>query len=285
MISSLFKVLITLRNKVIRIIILDDSVPNGSQEFRVLPKLIAKRLFLANGLLFLVLLLTFMFTPLGGLLYNSQESEFNKNLVSVVNRIEALQDSLEVTEQQLNEMQSIIRLSTDTSLVLNERLQSLRLYQENRMNSELIEASNRDILSISTTGILSSSVLNELPVFPTSYPVKGLISRSFEPDLDHFGLDIAAREGAYVQAIEDGTVVNINWTLTNGYVLFIQHKGGYLSVYKHCRSITKEIGEVVVKGDVIATVGNAGTQTTASHLHVELWKDGHPQNPELYFLK
>ena len=73
-----------------------------------------------------------MFTPLGGLLYSSQESEINKNLSAVVNRINALQDSLQARDQQLNQMQTIIRLSTDTSLVLNERLQSLRLYQENQ---------------------------------------------------------------------------------------------------------------------------------------------------------
>ena len=154
-----------------------------------------------------------------------------------------------------------------------------------KTKEELLESNNQDIISISSTGILSSSVLNELPVFPTSYLVKGIVSRSFEPELNHFGLDIAAREGANVQAIEDGTVVNISWTITNGYVLSIQHKGGYLSVYKHCRTITKEIGDVVVKGDVIASVGNAGTQSSASHLHVEIWEEGHPQDPELYFLK
>ena len=285
MISSFLKALINLRNKVIRIIIIDDSVPNGSQEFRILPKIMVKRFLLTHAALLLVIIFLFMFTPLGGLLYSSQESEIKENLSAVVNRINALQDSLQARDQQLNQMQTIIRLSTDTSLVLNERLQSLRLYQEIQAKEELLESNNQDIISISSTGILSSSVLNELPVFPTSYPVKGIVSRSFEPELNHFGLDIAASEGANVQAIEDGTVVNISWTITNGYVLSIQHKGGYLSVYKHCRTITKEIGDVVVKGDVIASVGNAGTQSSASHLHVEIWKEGHPQDPELYFLK
>ena len=285
MISSFLKTLINLRNKVIRIIIIDDSVPNGSQEFRILPKVMVKRFLLGLAAILLMIILLFMFTPLGGLLYSSQESEINKNLSAVVNRINALQDSLQARDHQLNQMQTIIRLSTDTNLVLNERLQSLRLYQENQTKEELLESNNQDIISISSTGILFSSVLNEFPVFPTSYPVKGIVSRSFEPELNHFGLDIAAREGGNVQAIEDGTVVNISWTITNGYVLSIQHKGGYLSVYKHCRTISKEIGDVVVKGDIIASVGNAGTQSSASHLHIEIWKEGHPQNPELYLLK
>ena len=47
-------------------------------------------------------------------------------------------------------------------------------------------------------------------------------------------------------------------------MLSIQHTNGLLSVYKHCRTSYKREGDVVVKGDVIASVGNAGVQSTAS---------------------
>ena len=66
---------------------------------------------------------------------------------------------------------------------------------------------------------------------------------------------------------------------------FAKRIDGLLSVYKHCRTSYKREGDVVVKGDVIATVGNAGVQSTASHLHLEIWKDGLPQDPAIYLLK
>ena len=122
-------------------------------------------------------------------------------------------------------------------------------------------------------------------IFPTAYPVDGIISRPFNNEEEHFGLDIAATDGEMVRALAEGTIVNINWTIANGYVISIQHTNGLLTVYKHCRTSYKREGDVVVKGDVIASVGNAGVQSTASHLHFEIWKDGLPQNPEIYLLK
>jgi murein DD-endopeptidase MepM/ murein hydrolase activator NlpD len=283
--TELLKTLVRLKDKWLRLILIDESVPDGSREYQFLPRqfffgLVA---FLASVLIVFMLILNF--TPLGEWVYRSKESKVNMQIEHVLGRLDALQDSLDIRDEQLGQIRSIIRLNTDTTLSLDERLQSLLSMQDQTVLGRIPRSAPKEVLDLSTQGLISSSLLKSEPIFPTAYPVDGTISRSFKPNEEHFGLDIAATEGEEVQALAEGTIVNINWTIANGYVISIQHTNGLLSVYKHCRTSYKREGDVVVKGDVIATVGNAGVQSTASHLHLEIWKDGLPQDPEIYLLK
>ena len=77
-------------------------------------------------------MLTLMFTPLGEWVYRSKESTINKQIDLVVNRLDALHDSLNLRDEQLNQMRTIIRLNTDTTLSLDERLQSILTEQSHR---------------------------------------------------------------------------------------------------------------------------------------------------------
>ena len=45
------------------------------------------------------------------------------------------------------------------------------------------------------------------------------------------------------------------WSSDTGYVIIIEHKQGYLSVYKHNESLNNVQGDIVKAGEVIATVG------------------------------
>ena len=230
-------------------------------------------------------MLTLVFTPLGEWVYSSKGSHINKQIEQVIIKLDGLQDSLDIRDEQLGQIRNIIRLNTDTTLNLDERLQNLLLVQNKVALGGKSRSSPLEVLNFSTKGLTSSSSLKSELIFPTAYPVDGIISRPFNTEEEHFGLDIAATDGEMVRALAEGTIVNINWTIANGYVISIQHTNGLLTVYKHCRTSYKREGDVVVKGDVIASVGNAGVQSTASHLHLEIWKDGLPQNPEIYLLK
>lgn len=115
-------------------------------------------------------------------------------------------------------------------------------------------------------------------------PVKGIVTRSFNPMEGHFGIDLVTAPNEVVKAALDGTVTMSTWTLETGYVLQIQHDFELISVYKHNATLFKSEGQKVVAGDAIAIVGNSGELTTGPHLHFELWHDRVPLNPADYIV-
>ena len=110
-------------------------------------------------------------------------------------------------------------------------------------------------------------------------PIKGAITSGFDLSHGHIGVDVESEEGVLVHSVDDGTVLISDFTVEHGYVLVIQHKNDRLSIYKHNSSLLKEVGDVVRMGDVIAAVGNSGTETSGPHLHFEWWVNGQPIDP------
>lgn len=115
-------------------------------------------------------------------------------------------------------------------------------------------------------------------------PVQGAISSRYQADIRHFGVDIAASPQESVLATLDGTVIYAGYDPNQGNVIQLQHKNGFVSIYKHNEKLLKEQGQTVVAGEAIALVGNTGALSTGPHLHFELWRDGHPVNPEDYIV-
>ncbi len=113
-------------------------------------------------------------------------------------------------------------------------------------------------------------------------PVRGPVTRHFDPDKAHYGIDIVLPHNTPVKAVAPGRVVFAGWTPEDGNVIIVLHKGNYLSVYKHNQKLLKKAGDKVEAGEVIARAGNTGERTTGPHLHFELWHKDRPLDPELY---
>ena len=113
-------------------------------------------------------------------------------------------------------------------------------------------------------------------------PLNGIISSTFDPDKQHFGVDLTAAPKENVLATFDGTVIFTGFDPQYGNVVTIQHKNDFISIYKHNDILLKEAGDRVVSGEAIAIVGNTGNLSTGPHLHFELWYKGTPVNPEEY---
>ncbi len=113
-------------------------------------------------------------------------------------------------------------------------------------------------------------------------PVNGIVSAAYESEKRHYGIDLVASSQESVLATLDGTVVYAGFDAEYGNVIQLQHKNGFLSVYKHNELLLKQIGDQVVTGEAIAILGNTGTLSTGPHLHFELWYKGQPVNPQDY---
>lgn len=112
-------------------------------------------------------------------------------------------------------------------------------------------------------------------------PVKGTISQKYNGE-DHPGIDIVTTKDNTIAACLAGTVIYTGYTRSDGHIVIIEHAGGFLSVYKHNKTVLKKINSKIQRGDPIAIVGNTGENTDGPHLHFELWYQQSPVNPENY---
>jgi len=126
----------------------------------------------------------------------------------------------------------------------------------------------------------SYKVATNLPEVFLFTPLEGLITTPFNPQIEHYGLDIVGKENEPIKCIADGMVILSTWTVETGWVIIVQHSKNLISVYKHNATLFKKAGNFVKSGEVIAIMGNSGEFSTGPHLHFELWYDGNPVNPE-----
>ncbi|RZN84491.1 MAG: M23 family metallopeptidase [Winogradskyella sp.] len=110
-------------------------------------------------------------------------------------------------------------------------------------------------------------------------PLSGTISEGYNLEEKHYAVDVVAPENTPVKSTADGTIIFSEWTVSTGYVVIVEHSNELISIYKHNRSVTKEQGDLVKAGEVIAMSGNTGDLSTGPHLHFELWSKGYPINP------
>lgn len=135
----------------------------------------------------------------------------------------------------------------------------------------------------------NTDLLQQVLGFAYGAPVQGQFSSGFGLRTDplaggsrfHYGLDIAAEEGAVVSSFADGVVTAVGESSELGRYVTVSHPNGYSTLYAHCTRITASSGQQVACGDPIAEVGETG-RATGPHLHFELHHGSTYLNPVYY---
>lgn len=118
---------------------------------------------------------------------------------------------------------------------------------------------------------------------PFRWPVTGRLSGFFgsqrvyqgKPGTYHSGTDVAVPAGTPFVAPADGVVVlaaSAPFTL-EGNLLIVDHGMGLSSAFLHCQRLDVKVGDRVVQGQPLGTVGRTG-RATGPHMHWGLkWRD------------
>ena len=94
----------------------------------------------------------------------------------------------------------------------------------------------------------------------------------------HEGIDFPASVGTPIVAAASGKVVYAGWHAEYGKIIEVDHGNGLVTRYAHASQIFVNEGDLVVRGQRIASVGSTG-RSTGPHLHFEVRLNGVPQNP------
>ena len=97
----------------------------------------------------------------------------------------------------------------------------------------------------------------------------------------HRGIDIAVAEGTPVYATQEGSIATVGYDEEYGNYIVITNNEGYTTKYAHLSSVIVCDGQTIIKGMQIGTVGSTGN-STESHLHFEMLKNGVYFNPLFY---
>jgi murein DD-endopeptidase MepM/ murein hydrolase activator NlpD len=124
---------------------------------------------------------------------------------------------------------------------------------------------------------------------PSIWPVRGQFTAAFGQRMDpfsgeagfHTGVDIAAPAGTPVRAAGDGLLFYAGPEGGYGNEALIDHGFGITTKYAHLNTLKVVVGERVIRGQIIGSVGMTG-RATGPHLHYEVLVHGTPVNPQTY---
>jgi lipoprotein NlpD len=169
---------------------------------------------------------------------------------------------------------SVASIDSLTSLRVDTLMERTRREEEFRQRYEEAEKYN-------LTTLASQPVTPGLVFYK---PAQGMITKHFDEKQSHLGTDIAVNHSGSALAVLDGVVMMASYTAETGYVIAVQHHQGIVTIYKHCGSLLKRVGDSVTGGEAIATIGGLGYSATEPHLHFEMWSRGVAIDAEKYIV-
>tara|TARA_B100001250_G_scaffold368265_1_gene350848 strand:+ start:1538 stop:2911 length:1374 start_codon:yes stop_codon:yes gene_type:complete len=206
---------------------------------------------------------------------NLQEEEEKKNQISIVaeefaDDVESKKNVVESEKKQVeNKKARVISERQKAQNLLNQANKQLeKLDKEHADLEKLEDAIQADIDRLMSVGGVAPGKL--------SWPITGsYVSSGYKwrrlggTTSFHGAIDIPSSTGTPIKAAAGGVVIVARYYGAAGRTVFIDHGGGMTTLYFHMNKIYVSVGQTVVTGDVIGSVGTTG-RTTGPHLHFEV---------------
>lgn len=237
-----------------------------------------------------------VYTPVSLLLPMSEEQlqkRYGSELFEVQNRLNRISGEVIVLREYNNKLRKALgqkEIPSDSDFTIASLHLSSSVEDKDRVVSETLEKQEPVTEKPVAQTIVyrnTNSVKEEVTFraeFPIIAPAVGYVSRRFESERGHYGIDYAGKIGSLIVAAAGGYVVFAGFTSEDGYTIMISHGGGFLTTYKHNQNVLKSVGEFVKRGEPIALLGNSGRTSFGPHLHFEVWSNGKAQNPNDYLI-
>ena len=206
---------------------------------------------------------------------NLQEEEEKKNQISIeaeefADDVESKKNIVESEKRQVeNKKARVLSERQKAQKLLNQANQQLeKLDKEHADLEKLEDAIQADIDRLMSVGGVAPGKL--------SWPITGsYVSSGYKwrrlggTTSFHGAIDIPSSTGTPIKAAAGGVVFVARYYGAAGRTVFIDHGGGMTTLYFHMNRIYVSVGQTVVTGDVIGSVGTTG-RTTGPHLHFEV---------------
>jgi septal ring factor EnvC (AmiA/AmiB activator) len=201
-------------------------------------------------------------------LLEKQKKEKDKVLKKIASTIKS----------QKKEKDKLIEDEKKLTSLIEKLIEKSKIQAQKKTKKESIQADSKYLPDSSLDDVNFKKLKKKLRL-----PVKGKIIHKYgkkRPDtgIKWKGLFIKANEGDEVYAVAKGKVVFADWLRGFGNLIILDHGDGYMSLYGNNESIIVQQGLIVKGGDVIATVGNSGGNSS-NGLYYELRKNSKPFNP------
>ena len=266
------KKIFTLKN--FSVLIIPDNTNLNAKTYRFSYRKTMAVVFTYSLIMALLGFIIFSMTPLKGLF--SKSSNFSNTELKSINE---LNERMIKLSKELNEIRN-----SDEQLKKAIKLGDSSLFNKKNASGNAKIKAEGTILSVFRELLIKFQILQKESI-SFIRPVTGFISRNFDPERGHMGIDFVVKTGTPVYVSANGFIIFANYTVKDGNMIIVSHPGNYISVYKHCSSLLKKERDTVVQGELIALSGNTGEITTGPHLHFEIWKEGKPINPITILLK
>lgn len=233
---------------------------------------------------------TIIYTPAGLLIPLSDEQlqkRYGSTLSDVQQRLNRVSSEVLVLREYNNKLRNALGqqvIPADSVIEFSPSSVPESTMPEQPTKESSLEQPRQEIKTVYRAAAGIKEEISFHPSFPIIAPAAGYISRAFETELGHNGIDYAGKIGSLIVAAADGNVVFSGYSVDDGYTMILSHGGGFLTTYKHNQTLLKRVGDVVRRGEAIALLGNSGRTSYGPHLHFEVWKDGKACNPNDYLL-